>query len=56
MTNIPCDLRIEHVNRTGQDELDNVGHQNLTEEQTDRIGRSLLELQIYLIGDNEANL
>jgi hypothetical protein len=44
MTNIPCDLRIEHVNRTGKDGLDYVGHQNLAEEQTERIGRSLLEL------------
>jgi hypothetical protein len=42
--NIPVDLRIEHVNRTGKDTLHNVGHQNLSEAQTDKIGRALLEL------------
>lgn len=42
--NIPVDLRLEHVNRTGKDALRRCGHQNLTAAQTDTIGRALLNL------------
>ena len=40
----PCDHRLENVNRTGKEQMDHIGHQNLDKIDLDELGKSILPL------------